>query len=101
MLRHLFVRLAGMIVRAHDSSCWLTLRLSPTLLCRGGRGGEEMRKQAGKPDDDQIDRDQIIQQPRQDQYQYPEQQRDQRLDHDDVYMHVGISPVVSVCYNAP
>ena len=44
-------------------------------------------KQAGQPDQDQIDRDQVIEQARQDQDQNPEQQRHQGLQQDNIDMH--------------
>jgi hypothetical protein len=49
--------------------------------------GECVGKQADQPDENQIDRDQIIQQARQDQHKDAEQEREQRLNHDDVNVH--------------
>jgi hypothetical protein len=64
---------------------WITLGgvAPPTRLYRGG----EVRKQADQSDEDQVDGDQIVEQPRQDQNQDSEQERDQGLNGDDVYMH--------------
>src|SRR3954465_11077735 len=55
-----------------------------------------MREEADQPEITQVDREHIIKQPRQDQDQNPEQQRDQRLDHDDIDMH-GRLPASMVC----
>src|ERR1700761_7724677 len=63
------------------------------------RVGEHVGEQADQPDEDQVDRDQEIQQARQNKDQNPEQQRQKRLNHDDVDMH-GLSGLVSGGYNA-
>ena len=46
-----------------------------------------MGKQSRQPDQDQIDRDQVVEQPGQDQDQNSEQQRHQGLQHDNIDMH--------------
>jgi len=49
--------------------------------------GEYVGKQADQPDENQINRDQIIQQARQYQHKDAEQEREQGLNHDDVNVH--------------
>lgn len=57
--------------------------------------GKQVRKQTGQTNEDQIERNEIIQKPRQDQYQDPEKQCDQRLNHDDIDVHgLFVHPMV-------
>src|ERR1700743_2606508 len=61
--------------------------LAPSGCCR-----EQMREKAHQADEDQIDRDQVVQQPWQNQNQDAEQKGDQWLNCDDVDMHEALRP---------